>query len=65
MGRGWDEGEMEGLTLEGANIVPPLSLEVRPADGSGGRRQEAVAATNCVGAARTRIICVREVEQPK
>ena len=62
MGQGWDEGEMEGPTLEGAKGVPPFSLEVRPADGSGGRRQEAVAATNCVGAASTRSICVREVE---
>ena len=60
--RGWDEGEMEGPTLEGAKGVPQLSLEVRRAGGRGGRRQEAMDATNCIGAASTRSICVREVE---
>ena len=42
--------------------APPLSLEVRQATGSGARRWEEVSATNCIGAARVRIICVRAAE---
>ena len=64
-GTGWDRGGMEGPTLVGAEGLPSLSVEVQQATGSGGQRQEAVATTNCVGAARAQSICVRAVEQSK
>ena len=65
MGRmvwGWDGGGMEVPTLAGAGLgAPPLSLEVW-VTGSVGRRQEAVAATNFVIAAKAWSICVRSAE---
>ena len=62
MGRGWDGDGVERPTLAGAEGEPTFFLEVRWATGSGGRRREAVADTNCVGAARALIICVRAAE---
>ena len=59
---GWDRGGMELPTLEGAKGAPPFSLEMRQATGSGGRKWEVVYATNFIGAARARIICVRSEE---
>ena len=59
---GWDGGGMELPTLEGANGVPPFSLEMRQATGSGGRKWEVVDATNFIGAARARSICVISAE---
>ena len=55
---GWDGGGMEVPTLKGTEGAPPFYLKVRRATGSSGRWREAVDATNCVGAARARIICV-------
>ena len=62
VGWGWNRGGMEGLTLAGIRGAPSLSLEVRWATRSGSRCQEAVAATNGNGAARSRGICVRAAE---
>ena len=60
---GWDWGGVGVLTLADAvSIAPPFSLEVRRATGSGGRRREAVASTNCINSARARNICVRAAE---
>ena len=61
----WNGGGMEGTILEGADGASPLSLEVRRVTGSSGQRWEAVAAINCVSAAKTRSICVRAPESSK
>ena len=58
LGQGWDRGGMKGPTLAGTGSgASPLSIEVRAME-SAGRRRGAVDATNFVGAARARSICV-------